>query len=57
MSASFGTLLALALDPGSRAATGAWRLEEATAPVGLAISGEEIFVAAADGGVWVFARP
>ena len=55
VSAAFSTLLAL--DPAAREVTGAWRLEGVAAPVGVAVTGEELLVAGADGRVFVFPRP
>jgi disulfide bond formation protein DsbB len=55
VSAAYGTLLAI--DPATHVVTGAWQLEGVAAPVGLAVTDTELFVADADGRVVVFARP
>ena len=55
VSAAFSTLLAL--DAASHEVTGAWQLDGVVAPVGLAVTGQELLVADVDGRVAVFAKP
>jgi disulfide bond formation protein DsbB len=55
LSAAYGTLLVL--DLAAREVVSAYALEGATAPSGLALRGEELLVASADGTVSVYGRP
>jgi disulfide bond formation protein DsbB len=55
LSAAYNTLLEL--DPVAHEVTGAWLLEGISAPVGVALSRRELFVASADGRVFVFDTP